>query len=100
MNKLTHRFRFFWRRPDATKWNMVHIKTAGPQYAHLGMQSHITHKLKKQLADVVVDHLFFQVDDNDEVTDQFSLNDREHLLQMLFANRIWNPGAKPQQSHE
>lgn len=95
MNKLTHRYRFFWKNIDSKKFNKVTVSVSGLEYAHLGMYSHIVSKLKKSVEQVAVDHLFYEVKEDGTVGEMYSLNDREHELQVHFKNQTWPVGAKP-----
>jgi hypothetical protein len=89
-------FRFFWRDADSKRFHPVKIMASEPRYANLGMNTHITRKLKRKLDEVVVDHLFYAIDDGNTLGQRFSLNDFDHELQVLFADRVWKPGEKPE----
>jgi predicted transcriptional regulator len=88
-------FRFFWRSADSTQFYPVKIMASEPQYGHLGMLTHIAKRLKREIGDVVVDHFFYRIDEAGNTADRFSLNDFDHHLQILCANRVWKPGEKP-----
>jgi hypothetical protein len=96
LSKLPERYRFFWKSVDGEKFHQVTVAVAALQYAHLGMFSHITHKLKRPVDAVVVDHLFYRVNDDGSMGQWYSLNDREHEMQVHFKNRTWPVGAKPE----
>lgn len=93
-NKLTP-FRFFWRQVDSMQFRPVKIMASEAQYGHLGMLTHITRKLKREVGDVVVDHFFYRIEADGSLSDRYSLNDFQHELQVLFANQVWKPGEKP-----
>lgn len=89
------KYRFHWRHLDKKRWYKVEVEARGDEYAHLGMRSHITHKLNKPFKEIVVDHLFFRLDENGEVAERISLNQHPHDMQVLFANKVFAPGMKP-----
>lgn len=89
-------YSFVWRSVHLNRWRTTVVRADTPESAIAQLERHFTHKLKKSLADVVVDHPFYSKTPEDNApSKQNSLLDHASNFHFEFKNQVWEPGNRP-----
>ncbi|MCC5611140.1 hypothetical protein LC612_31395 [Nostoc sp. CHAB 5834] len=90
-------YSFVWRSAQLNRWRTTVITADSPAAAIAKLERHFTHKLKKSLTEVVVDHPFYSRNPDDSKAPVVnSLRDHASNLHFEFKNQVWGPDNRPE----